>query len=85
MAMMDALTPRRPRLVGEERTEGGDDRDESGVHQIMNHVLDVLVGGWGLFVEQLVFRFTIFWEIIIKIMSEGPLLPCSSGVFDKQP
>jgi len=39
-------------FVSEQRTEGRDDRDEPGIHQILNHCLNVFVGGRRLFVEQ---------------------------------
>ena len=40
------------RLVSEQRTEGGDNRDEPGIHQILNHCFNVFLGGRRLFVEQ---------------------------------
>ena len=49
---MDALAPKRTRLVSEERPERRDDRDKSGIHEFLDHVLDVLVSGGRLFVEQ---------------------------------
>src|ERR1022692_3567664 len=52
MAVKDALAPKRTRLVGEERSECRDDRSKSGIHEFLNHVLDVLVSGRCLFVEQ---------------------------------
>ena len=39
-------------LVSQQRTEGRDDRDEPGIHEILNHCFNVFVGGWSLFVEQ---------------------------------
>src|SRR5215472_11114671 len=53
MAVTDALTPQRARLVGEERSEAGDDRDQPDAHQVLNHILDVLVSRGSFFVEQL--------------------------------
>jgi len=40
------------RLVSEQRTEGRDDGDELGIHEILNHCFNVFVGGRRLFVEQ---------------------------------
>ena len=48
----DALPLVGTRLVSEQRTEGRDDRDEPGIHEILNHCFNVFVGGRGLFVEQ---------------------------------
>ena len=52
MAVMDALAQIRTRLVSEERAERRDDRNKSGIHEFLNHVLDVLVSGGRLFIEQ---------------------------------
>jgi hypothetical protein len=50
---MDALTPQGARLVSQERSERRNDRNQSGIREILDHILDVLVGGGSLFVEQL--------------------------------
>src|SRR5258707_5651794 len=52
MVVKDALASMHTRLVGEERSECRDDRSKSGIHEFLNHVLDVLVSGRCLFVEQ---------------------------------
>ena len=52
MAVKDALAPKRARLVGEERSERRDDGNKSGINEVLDHCLDVLVGGGSLFVEQ---------------------------------
>src|ERR1017187_4447997 len=52
MAVMDALTPKRTRLVGEERSECRDDGNKSGIDEILHHGLDVLVSSGCLFIEQ---------------------------------
>src|ERR1035437_4130926 len=52
MAVMDALAQIRARLVGEERPECRDDRNKSGIDEILDHVLDVFVSGGSLFKEQ---------------------------------
>ena len=52
MAVKDALTPKRTRLVGEERSECRDDRSKSGIHEFLNHILDALVSSGSLFIEQ---------------------------------
>src|ERR1035441_10232850 len=52
MAVKDALAPRRARLVGEERSECRDDRNKSGIDEFLDHVLDVLVSGGSLIIEQ---------------------------------
>src|SRR5664280_1165684 len=52
MAVKDALAPIHTRLVGEERSECRDDRSKSGIHEFLNHVLDVLVSSGSLFIEQ---------------------------------
>jgi hypothetical protein len=41
------------RFVGEERSEGRDDRNKSGIYEVPDHVLDVLVSGRRFLVEQL--------------------------------
>jgi len=53
MAVKDALPSIAARLVGEERSECRDDRSKSGIHKFLNHVLDVLVSGGSLFIEQI--------------------------------
>src|ERR1017187_9166751 len=52
MAVIDALAAKRTRLVWEERSECRDDRSKSGIDEFFNHVLDVLVSGGSLFIEQ---------------------------------
>src|SRR5512140_2932530 len=52
MAVKDTLAPKRTCLVGEERSECRDDRRKSGIHEFLNHVLDVFVSGGSLFIEQ---------------------------------
>src|ERR1035441_4442125 len=52
MAVKDALAPKRARLVGEEGAECRDDRNKSGIDEILHHVLDVFVSGGSLFIEQ---------------------------------
>src|ERR1035438_8098495 len=52
MAVKDALAPKRTRLVGKDRPECRDDRSKSGIDEFPNHVLDVLVSGGSLFIEQ---------------------------------
>src|ERR1035438_3655218 len=53
MAVKDALAPKRTRLVGKDRPECRDDRSKSGIDEFPNHVLDVLVSGGSLFIEQI--------------------------------
>ena len=43
----------RARLVSEERSERRDDGHESGINEVLDHCLDVFVGGGSLFVEQI--------------------------------
>src|SRR5664279_3358577 len=52
MAVKDALAPKRTRLVGEERPECRDYRNNSSIDEFLDHVLDVLVSGGSLFIEQ---------------------------------
>src|SRR5512140_3111163 len=52
MAVKDALAPKRTCLVGEERSECRDDRRKSGIHEVLNHVLDVFVSGGCLLIKQ---------------------------------
>ena len=52
MAVKDALAPKRTRLVGEERPERRDDRSKSGIDELLDYVLDALVSGGSLFIEQ---------------------------------
>ena len=53
MAVKDALAPKRTRLVVEERPERREDRSKSGIDELLDYVLDVLVGSGSFFVEQL--------------------------------
>src|ERR1017187_1609941 len=55
MAVMDASAQQRARLVGEEGPEGRDYRNKSGIDEILDHVLDVLVSGGSLFIQQVPF------------------------------
>src|ERR1017187_4107555 len=43
------------RLVSEERPKRGDDGHESGINQVLDHCLNVFVGGRRFFVEQIAF------------------------------
>src|ERR1035441_10618303 len=52
MAVLDALAQIRARLVGEERPECRDHRNKSDIDEFLDHVLDVLVSGGSLFIEQ---------------------------------
>src|SRR5664279_4553240 len=52
MAVKDALAPKRTRLVGEEWSECRDYRNKSSIDEFLDHVLDVLVSGGSLFIEQ---------------------------------
>ena len=47
-----SLAPQRSGLVGEQRTERGDDGDESGIDEIGDHRLDVFVGHRRFLVEE---------------------------------
>src|SRR5260370_15527282 len=54
-SLRHSITPLAPygaRLVSEERSECRDDRSKSGIDEFLNHVLDVLVSGGSLFIEQ---------------------------------
>src|ERR1051325_6162000 len=51
--MCDSLAALLARLVSEERPERRDDGNESGIHEVLDHCLDVFVGGGRFFVEQL--------------------------------
>src|SRR5437870_2418887 len=46
------LTARLARLVSEQWTEGRDNRDEPGIHEVLNYCFNVFLGGRSLFVEQ---------------------------------
>ena len=50
-AHLIALTP-PSRLVGEERPERRDHRNKSGLNDVLDHVLNVLVSGGSLLIEQ---------------------------------
>src|SRR5664279_2347917 len=54
-SLRHSITPsalHRTRLVGEDRPECRDDRNKSGIDEILDHVLDVFVSGGSLFIEQ---------------------------------
>src|SRR5439155_11895530 len=46
------LTARLARLVSKQWAEGRDNRDEPGIHEVLNYCFNVFVGGRSLFVEQ---------------------------------
>jgi hypothetical protein len=49
----DTLASKLARLVGEEWAKRGDNRHESGLDEVCDHGVDVLVSGWRFFVEQI--------------------------------
>ena len=50
--MINVLAAKLARFVSEEWSERRDDGHESGINEVLNHYLNVLVGGGRFFVEQ---------------------------------
>src|SRR6476661_2324743 len=52
LGVIDALASKLARLVSKQWSERRDNRNKSGIDEVLHHSLNVLVSGWRFLIEQ---------------------------------